>query len=401
MGDPANEWLESVAMRPMLEALLESVCKDKPDHMLEYSICWMRQSFPEKAEAAAHVDVPVEWAPRADVEPTPDALMAYLKEVDATVTLEGIIERAIREMPGNVVAFVIEELAALINGSGTPVGGDMATDGGVRLGANLAAAHPDSPKLFEAVASGDADALVALLEAGVHPDVREFRTNGTALIAAAEGEIECLEALLSYGAAVDAQNKQGETALMAAIKYSDGEATQALVSAGADKEQLRDMQGLSALDHAREMGVPELLAILDPAQTLPAAPPPAAPPLPKKGVPRRCSVSSESIDPNKKVDLSQFPAYDKTPEAMARINESLNGNILFKGLDPQTRSTLIYSMEVQVRVWHARTCAPCVCARVHPADPPPLDGGAGVRRGRARHRAGRPRGQVLFHRRPR
>ena len=92
----------------------------------------------------------------------------------------------------------------------------------MRLGANLAAAHPDSPKLFEAVASGDADALIALLEAGVHPDVREFRTNGTALIAAAEGEIECLEALLSYGAAVDAQNKQGETALMAAIKYSDG-----------------------------------------------------------------------------------------------------------------------------------------------------------------------------------
>jgi hypothetical protein len=32
MADEA--WLESVAMRPMLEALLESVCKDKPDVLL-------------------------------------------------------------------------------------------------------------------------------------------------------------------------------------------------------------------------------------------------------------------------------------------------------------------------------------------------------------------------------
>ena len=51
-ADDGEQWLESVAMRPMLEALLESVCKDKPDRMLSYSVVWMRESYPELAEAA-------------------------------------------------------------------------------------------------------------------------------------------------------------------------------------------------------------------------------------------------------------------------------------------------------------------------------------------------------------
>ena len=102
----ADEWIDQVAMRPMLEALLESVCKDKPDRLLQYAIWWMRESYPEQAREAA-VDIPLEWTPRTDIEASPEALMAYLKDVDATVTLEGIIERAIRVMPTNVVAFVV------------------------------------------------------------------------------------------------------------------------------------------------------------------------------------------------------------------------------------------------------------------------------------------------------
>ena len=80
MADPAVAWLESVAMRPMLEALLEAVCKDKPDRLLDYATEWMRTSYPEQAAAAAAADCLCEWAPRADVEPTQEGLMAYLEE---------------------------------------------------------------------------------------------------------------------------------------------------------------------------------------------------------------------------------------------------------------------------------------------------------------------------------
>ena len=49
--DEALAWLESVAMRPMLESLLENVCKDKPNHVLNYAVSWMRSTYGELALA--------------------------------------------------------------------------------------------------------------------------------------------------------------------------------------------------------------------------------------------------------------------------------------------------------------------------------------------------------------
>ena len=111
--DQAVAWLESVAMRPMLESLLESVCKEKPDDLLNYAIAWMRSTYPDLAgEAAAAAEPEGAWATRGDVDATPEALMAYLKEIDATTILEATIEKAIRAQPSNVVAYVVDEFAS-------------------------------------------------------------------------------------------------------------------------------------------------------------------------------------------------------------------------------------------------------------------------------------------------
>ena len=68
--DPATAWLEQVAMRPMLESLLEAVCKDKPDHLLNFAVEWLVSSYKEKAgEAAALKGGSTglgSWAPRTD-----------------------------------------------------------------------------------------------------------------------------------------------------------------------------------------------------------------------------------------------------------------------------------------------------------------------------------------------
>ena len=343
MADEA--WLESVAMRPMLEALLEAVCKDKPDVMLAYAIQWLRESYPDQAEAA-FTHSPSAWAPRADVDPSPEGLMAYLKEVEATDFLEGILERAIRAQPSNVVAFVIDECAALLTGVSQVAGGSGVVGSYVGRMADAAVQgstpHPDTPALFEAVSDGDVDLVRQLLsEVGVPADAHEAKTHATALLSAAEGQEECLAELLAAGATVDAQNMLGETALMKAVKYADAECIRMLLDARADPG-LRDVGGKSALDLAVEADEPELLALLDPTGTLAApVPPPPAPPKPSR---RRGSVSSESIDPTAEVDLASTPRYEKAPEVSSRLEELLDGSFLFRALDRETRGALVLSM---------------------------------------------------------
>ena len=388
--EAAQAWLESVAMRPMLEAMLESICKDKPDNLLHYSIVWMRESYPEQAGEAANAGLQCDWAPRTDVDVTPEALMEYLKQIDATVILEGILENAIRVQPTNVVAYVIDECAALIGGADVGIA-DFHAAGLVHdLAASAArsTSHPDAGRLFEAISDGDVNTLHGLLQSGVPADSRDTKTNATPLIAAAEGELECVEVLLSMGADGNAQSKMGTTPLIAAVMYSDSEIIQKLLEYGADP-QVRDIKGKSAIDYAVEMDQPEILQLVDPhaiAAVAVAEPPKKRPP------PRRCSVSSESVDPSvsaasmhtacgrhiahaflldipkthddfspkhtthglasqlksgclpsqppppqRKVDLSTIPRHEKSAEVMERIGASLEGQFLIKGLDAETR----------------------------------------------------------------
>ena len=353
--DQAVAWLESVAMRPMLEALLENVCKDKPDHLLNYSISWMRATYADLAmEAAAAEEADGDWATRADVEPTPEGLMAYLKEIDATTILEATIERAIRAQPPNVVAYVIDEFAGLRanpTGQVAAVAADVpSTPGGAVVSSAATAAaqghHPLSKDLMDSIGDGDVERVEELLRAGVPADCKDAAGGKTALIAAAEGEEECLRLLLSHGAMVDFQSKSGETALMAAVKYSDASIVRILLEAGADP-LLKDIKGVSATDLAASEE--EILELLDPAKAE-AAKAAKKGATPKKGVaPRRGSVSSESIDPKKQTDLSKIPQVPKSDDVIAHIESCIQGHLLFRELDRDTRSALILSMtEVKV-----------------------------------------------------
>ena len=102
----------SQRLRPLLEALLGSVCIDKPDRLLDYATEWMRTNFPEEASQAASAECRCMWSPRDDIEPTQEALMEYLESSNATTVLEGIIERAISAQPENLHAYVVDELVA-------------------------------------------------------------------------------------------------------------------------------------------------------------------------------------------------------------------------------------------------------------------------------------------------
>ena len=347
------QYLETVSMRPMLESLLESVCKEKPDHLLNYSIYWMRKSYPEAAAAAATAstaDGP--WAMRQDVDPSPDGLMAYLKEIDATTVLEGIIERAIREQPRNVVAYVIDELAVLCTRTQAPAeeedgakeGTTHASDEVARMSRVATNVDVRSEALLEAISQGDSTLVEQMLKDGVPADSKDANGLKTALMAAAEGEVACIHLLLKHGASVDGQNKRGETALMAAVEYADSEVIEVLLSEGKANAKIRDMFGKTAIDRAKEHQLaPEVISMLDPEVMLAFAPPDAK--ASGRGQrPRRNSVSSESIDPASKLDISLIPQMEKSEEVAGRIEKVIMQHLLFKDLDAETRHVLILSM---------------------------------------------------------
>ena len=87
-----------------------------------------------------------------------------------------------------------------------------------------------------------------------------------------------------------------------------------------------------------------MLEILDPAAAEAAKLAKAAPAKARGGAPRRGSVSSESIDPKKQVNVSEIPIVEKAPEVIARIEGCIKGHLLFKDIDAETRRTVILSM---------------------------------------------------------
>jgi hypothetical protein len=155
--DEANAWLEKVQMRPMLETLLEAICKDKPDKLPEYAVDWMRKSYPTESAKAKCLEGGKEvgaWATRSDVQPNPEDLMVYLKDIKATVMLEGIIEKAINERPENMVAFVVDSLASELGGpSSAPKGAAAASSAPAADAATTAEAAPPAATPAVAAAS--------------------------------------------------------------------------------------------------------------------------------------------------------------------------------------------------------------------------------------------------------
>ena len=190
----------------------------------------------------------------------------------------------------------------------------------------------------DAIDSGDVDALAELISSGADLHAQDEEGN-TALHAAAQGELACAAKLLELGANVNAQNGVGTTALIEAVKYGDCEQVKALLAAGADAA-LADDEG-DAHAHAAAGGDAEIVAALKGEEV--AAPASPTGPATKKG--RRNSVSSESVDPNQKVDLSQIPRVEKGEEAALRIKGCIKDSFLFQSLDAKTLKIVIDSME--------------------------------------------------------
>lgn len=119
--------------------------------------------------------------------------------------------------------------------------------------------------LFEAVRSGNADAVREALACGANPNSRDPREHGgtqnTPLHAAADaGNADIVGILLAHGAQVDAQCDGGWTPLMRACNGGFVEVARILLTAGANPN-VRNREGYSA--HGRvPANCPELLALL-------------------------------------------------------------------------------------------------------------------------------------------
>jgi hypothetical protein len=174
--------------------------------------------------------------------------------------------------------------------------------------------------LADLAESGDADALSAAIADGAHLDEADDEGN-TATHKAAQGEPECLRLLLSHGATVDSANAEGSTPLIEAVKYGDRECVAIILEAGAAMAHL-DATGRSALGYAEdEVADAEIISML--GGTARAEPVEERKPA---NTGRRCSVSSESVDPSQKVDLSQIPRQEKDEAGAARVGSGRGGD---------------------------------------------------------------------------
>ncbi|MHC2990496.1 ankyrin [Pontibacter sp. HJ8] len=127
----------------------------------------------------------------------------------------------------------------------------------------------DSPFLY-AGAAGQTQFVKLYLEHGARFDVFN-RYNGSALIPACErGHLEVVKLLANTeGFPIDHVNRLGWTALMEAVVLGNGsrtyvEVVQMLVDAGCNIH-IPDNDGVTALQHAKEMGFTEIAKVLEKA----------------------------------------------------------------------------------------------------------------------------------------
>ncbi|MCH7320387.1 ankyrin repeat domain-containing protein [Solibacillus sp. MA9] len=126
----------------------------------------------------------------------------------------------------------------------------------------------DSPYLY-AGAQGKTEILAYILENATPNHQVYNRYGGNALIPAAEkGHLANVKLLLADGKMdIDHQNNFGYTALIEAVALTDGskvyqQIVQELLAYNANKE-LRDDNGLTALDYAKDRGYTEMIELLE------------------------------------------------------------------------------------------------------------------------------------------
>jgi ankyrin repeat protein len=125
-----------------------------------------------------------------------------------------------------------------------------------------------TPEWEAAAKNGDVAALSSMLDAGSDPDSRDAHGQTVLMLAAHAGHRNAVQALIHAGADLDRSAKFGLTATMLAVVAGHGAIARQLAEAGADLRTLGSgapgFAGKKAADLARDRGLEELAAALDP-----------------------------------------------------------------------------------------------------------------------------------------
>ncbi|MEJ8655924.1 MULTISPECIES: ankyrin repeat domain-containing protein [Streptomyces] len=112
-------------------------------------------------------------------------------------------------------------------------------------------------KIFDLARQGDAEALVAYVDAGVPANLTNDRGDSLLMLAAYHGHASAVTALLARGAEADRANDRGQTPLAGAVFKGEDAVIRALLDGGADPEAGTP----SAVDTARMFGKADLLEL--------------------------------------------------------------------------------------------------------------------------------------------
>ena len=124
--------------------------------------------------------------------------------------------------------------------------------------------QPDGSKLFYAAEANDSALVNELLKQGAELEWRDPYDGWTALaVACTYGSYEAAEALCAHGAELDARDVFQWTPLMRAAFNGRTKICEMLLALGADPS-LKNEDGETALDKARERIQPECAALLQP-----------------------------------------------------------------------------------------------------------------------------------------
>jgi uncharacterized protein len=112
-------------------------------------------------------------------------------------------------------------------------------------------------KIFDLARQGQAEALVAYVDAGVPANLTNDRGDSLLMLAAYHGHAEAVRALLARGAEADRINDRGQSPLAGAVFKGEEEVIRALLEAGADPAAGTP----SAVDTARMFGRTQVLEL--------------------------------------------------------------------------------------------------------------------------------------------